>query len=267
MYLVNANATKGLSARRRPECRGRSQLRDLGDQRYRRLFRQHCGAVSQHAGRQRHLQHHHVRRRCRQRHGHRQLTAGAAELSRSATSGRALLRRPRPARSHPGTPGANVANWYSASLSPTVVSVSTTPVGELADRRRRRDRARVRRPRHRRERFSGSGSSGDAASAPLSSIPLSSIALASSPLHSIPLSSIPLSSIALPGSGDQRRSRLRNRPSRAPCCPTSAITYEPAGCTTSDVRGMERGPRRQPVRRAPARVGDARGRPSGHDRR
>ena len=135
----------------------------------------------------------------------------------------------------PTTPGANVANWFSASLNPTVVSVSTSLSANSPEVAGVETVPESVVPA---TAVSGSAgpSSGDAASAPLSSIPLSSIALASSPLHSIPLSSIPLSSIALPGTGDSAIAAAEKALSST-LLSDIAITYEPAGCTTSDCAG------------------------------
>ena len=139
---------------------------------------------------------------------------------------------------HEATPvaaGANGANWFSASLSPDVVSVSTTlSAGSPTVAGVETVPESVVPP----TAVSGSAglASGNAASAPLSSIPLSSIALASAPLHSIPLSSIPLSSIALPGSGDTAIAAAEQALSSA-LLSDIGITYDPNGCTTNACSG------------------------------
>ena len=139
---------------------------------------------------------------------------------------------------HEGTPavaGANGANWYSASLSPDVVSVSTTLSAGSPTVAGVETVPESVIPPTSVSGAAGSGS-GSAASAPLSSIPLSSIALASSPLHSIPLSSIPLSSVALPGSGDTAITAAEQALSSA-LLSDIGITYDPDGCTTDACSG------------------------------
>ncbi|MHB1883626.1 MAG: hypothetical protein ACYCVV_01160 [Acidimicrobiales bacterium] len=122
----------------------------------------------------------------------------------------------------------NVTDWYSASLSPpvptvtaslstsapTVASVETVPASAV--------------PVSSVEAATGSGSGSGTSAAPLSSIPLASIDLASSPLHSIPLSSIPLASIALPGAGDTAVAAAQAALSST-ILSNLSVTY-PAGC-------------------------------------
>ncbi|HXY43302.1 MAG TPA: choice-of-anchor C family protein, partial [Acidimicrobiales bacterium] len=129
----------------------------------------------------------------------------------------------------PATPGANVANWYSASLtpgsatvtatlsasSPTVAGVETVPASAV--------------PASSVDTPTGSD---DAASAPLDSIPLDSIGLGSAPLDSIPLDSIPLDSIAAPGTGAPSGLAAAAQALSETLLSEIGITY-PAGCGAS----------------------------------
>ena len=126
----------------------------------------------------------------------------------------------------PATPGANVADWFSASLtpgnatvtatlsasSPTVDGVESVPASAVPA-----------------SSVDSSSGSGGAASAPLDSIPLDSIGLGSAPLDSIPLDSIPLDSIAAPGAGAPSGLATAAQALSETLLSEVGITY-PAGC-------------------------------------